>query len=116
MTGIEWPDSWRAVHVSGATLEEVRHALSLFPATRSVLTIDDGDCGDVWGETLRDGCRMHVTAWCHRFDTGQVAFALSALPVMIVGTDPNVWSEKQVVYRQGIAHPCVHTRASGVSE
>jgi len=101
MTGIEWPDSWRAVHVSGATLEDVRHALSLFPATRSV---------------LRDGCRMHVTAWCHRFDTGQVAFALSALPVMIVGTDPNVWSEKQVVYRQGIAHPCVHTRASGVSE
>jgi hypothetical protein len=104
-----WPEDWRSIHVSGASEDEIRTALEEHPGYRSVLSINDGDCGDVWGEKRMLGCRSHVTLWCNKDDVHAIALALMDVPAMIVSTDPNVWSERQIVLRKGIAHSCVHT-------
>lgn len=103
----DWPSHWRCVHVTLPS-EVVDTLLAADPATRSMVTIDDGDCGDVWGETRQDGCRPHTTVWCHEADVAVVTADLDRAALLVV-TDPNVWSEDQVVVHDAIAHACVHS-------
>lgn len=113
MSGFDWSDEWRCVHTT-ADYETARERLSLDPSTRSMVVLNDGDCGDVWGETKRDGCRPHTTVWCHRFDVAAVIAVLTRHTDSLVGTNPNVWSEDQTVYYH-VTHDCVHTRTPGVT-
>lgn len=106
MSGFNWSETWRCVHTT-LDYEDVRRLLSEDPSTRSMVAINDGDCGDVWGEVRRDGCRPHTTVWCHRFDIAAVIAVLHYAD-SLVGTDPNVWSEDQMLYKHE-THTCVHT-------
>ena len=100
MTSTRWPEDWRCVHVA-ADQQHVDLLLAADPATRSMVTIDDGDCGDVWGETRHDGCRPHTTVWCHEADVAVVTADLDRAALLVV-TDPIVWSEDQVVVHAGV--------------
>lgn len=107
MTSTRWPEDWRCVHVA-ADQQHVDLLLAADPATRSMTTLNDGDCGLVWGEKRTSFCPSHTTVWCHKYDSAIVFHTLDGLDTLIVATDPNVWSEDQTVHRS-TAQRCPHT-------